>query len=53
LLDLIQLCVTFDGRNHAPEETKQWLEEAGFADVEYQQMSLLNTNSVLRGYKRQ
>lgn len=53
LLDLIQLCVTFDGRNHAPEETKKWLEEAGFADVEYRQMTLLNTNSVLRGYKRQ
>lgn len=50
-LDLIQLCVTESGRNHAPEETRQWLEEAGFRDVEFRSMTLLNTNSYLRGYK--
>lgn len=51
-LDLVQLCVTADGRNHAPGETRQWLEDAGFKDIEYCRMSLLNTNSFLRGYKR-
>jgi len=51
-LDLVQLCVTTHGRNHAPGETRRWLEDAGFKDVEYQQMTLLNTNSFLRGYKR-
>lgn len=51
-LDLVQLCVTAEGRNHAPGETRRWLEDAGFTDVEYQRMTLLNTNSLLRGYKR-
>jgi len=50
-LDLIQLCVTDNGRNHAPGETRQWLEEAGFVDVEFHPMTLINTNSFLRGYK--
>lgn len=50
-LDLIQLCVTDNGRNHAPGETTRWLEEAGFRDIEYCPMTLLNTNSFLRGYK--
>jgi SAM-dependent methyltransferase len=50
-LDLIQLCVTDHGRNHAPGETRRWLEEAGFRDVEYCSMTLLNTNSFLRGYR--
>jgi 3-hydroxy-5-methyl-1-naphthoate 3-O-methyltransferase len=51
-LDLVQLCVTAEGRNHALGETARWLEDAGFTDVEYQRMTLLNTNSFLRGYKR-
>ena len=50
-LDLIQLCVTENGRNHSPGETRCWLEEAGFRDVEFNAMTLLNTNSYLRGYK--
>ncbi|MDA8097991.1 MAG: methyltransferase [Nitrospiraceae bacterium] len=50
-LDLIQLCVTDKGRNHAPKETRQWLEDAGFRNVEYCAMTLMNTNSYLRGYK--
>jgi len=50
-LDLIQLCVTENGRNHAPGETRLWLEEAGFKNIEYCAMTLLNTNSYLRGYK--
>jgi SAM-dependent methyltransferase len=50
-LDLIQLCVTANGRNHSPRETKRWLEEAGFKDIEFCAMTLLNTNSFLRGHK--
>jgi hypothetical protein len=50
-LDLIQLCVTENGRNHAPAETRQWLEDAGFRNIEFCGMTLLNTNSYLRGYK--
>jgi len=51
LLDLIQLCVTSNGRNHSVAETRCWLEEAGFRDIEFCSMVLLNTNSFLRGYK--
>ena len=50
-LDLIQLCVTENGRNHSPGETRRWLEEAGFRTIEFSAMTLLNTNSYLRGYK--
>lgn len=52
LLDLVQLCITTEGRNHSEAETRQWLEEAGFADIELCPMTLLNTNSYLRGYKK-
>jgi SAM-dependent methyltransferase len=51
LLDLIQLCITAEGRNHSAAETKTWLEEAGFANIEFSAMTLFNTNSFLRGYK--
>jgi hypothetical protein len=51
LLDLIQLCITADGRNHSVGETRQWMEEAGFNNIQYCPMTLLNTNSYLRGYK--
>jgi SAM-dependent methyltransferase len=50
-LDLIQLCVTDNGRNHSPLETRRWLEEAGFRNIEFCAMTLLNTNSYLLGYK--
>jgi SAM-dependent methyltransferase len=50
-LDLIMLCVTDSGRNHSPEETKHWLEEAGFMNIEFCRMTMLNTNSFIRGYK--
>jgi SAM-dependent methyltransferase len=53
LLDLIQLCCTGHGRNHTVEETRRWMEEAGFSNIQYSRMSLLNTNSLLRGYKLQ
>lgn len=51
LLDLIQLCITAEGRNHSVAETTRWLEEAGFAHVEHCRMTLLNTNSFLRARK--
>jgi cyclopropane fatty-acyl-phospholipid synthase-like methyltransferase len=51
LIDLMQLCMTVDGRNHTVRETKQWLESAGFVNVEFCSMSMMNTNSFVRGYK--
>jgi SAM-dependent methyltransferase len=51
LLDLLELCITTAGRNHSVAETRQWLEEAGFCDVEFCPMSLFNENSYLRGYR--
>jgi SAM-dependent methyltransferase len=51
ILDLMMLCSTQDGRNHAPEETVTWLNEAGFKETEFCSMSFFNTNSFLRGYK--
>lgn len=50
-MDLIQLCVTTEGRNHTVGETKEWLKDAGFEDIQYNSMSMLNTNSFLRAYK--
>jgi ubiquinone/menaquinone biosynthesis C-methylase UbiE len=52
LLDLIQLCTTAVGKNHSVGETRRWMEEAGFKNIEYCPMTLLNTNSYLRGYKK-
>lgn len=50
-LDLIQLCITERGRNHTVAETTDWLRAAGFDRIEHTPMSLLNTNSYLRGYR--
>lgn len=50
-LDLIQLCVTTDGRNHSVGETRRWMEEAGYQDIQFCGMTLLNTNSFIRGYR--
>lgn len=50
-VDLAQLCTTSAGRNHSLKETKEWLEQAGFINAEYNQMSFFNNNSFLRGYK--
>ena len=52
LLDLIQLCITESGRNHSVGETRAWLEESGFTDIEHVSMTLTNTNSFLRAWKR-
>jgi SAM-dependent methyltransferase len=50
-MDIIQLCVTPEGRNHSVGETREWLEEAGFDEIQYNPMTILNTNSFLRAYK--
>lgn len=51
LIDLFQLCVTPAGRNHSVKETTRWMEEAGFVNVQFCPMTMLNTNSFLRGYR--
>lgn len=51
-VDLGCLCFTAGGRNHSRAEVREWLEGAGFGDVEQNRMSLLNANSFVRGYKR-
>lgn len=51
VMDLILLCTTSSGRNHSVAEARQWMEEAGFSNMEYRAMGLANTNSLLRGYK--
>ncbi len=51
LLDLLELCITTAGRNHSVAETRHWLEEAGFGNLEFCPMSLFNENSYLRGYR--
>jgi SAM-dependent methyltransferase len=51
-LDLGCLCFTAGGRNHSMAETRRWMEEAGFVDIEEHRMSVLNTNSFMRGHKR-
>ena len=51
LLDLVQLCITENGRNHAVAETRHWLEDAGFTNIQFSAMTLLNTNGFLRGYR--
>ena len=50
-LDLVQMCITDEGRNHTEAETREWMHEAGFRDISYAPMSLVNTNSFLRGYR--
>ena len=52
LVDLIELCITESGRNHTVSETMAWLAEAGFTDVEHLPMTIFNTNSLLRAWKR-
>jgi SAM-dependent methyltransferase len=51
-LDLNLLCTTQHGSNHTIAETRTWMEEAGFIDIEYCPMSVLGVNSYLRGYKK-
>ncbi len=51
ILDLVMLCGSQRGENHSVEETTAWLTEAGFAEIEHCPMSMLNTNSYVRGRK--
>jgi len=50
-VDLLQMVMTADGRNHTVSETQRWMEEAGFGQVEYRKMTIFSANSYLRGYK--
>jgi SAM-dependent methyltransferase len=50
-LDLLELCITSAGRNHSVAETKLWLEEAGFSNLQFCPMSLFNENSFIRAYR--
>jgi len=50
-VDLQLLCTTQTGRNHTAEETKRWLHEAGFVNIEYCPMSVYGANRFVRGYK--
>jgi len=50
-VDLNLLCTTQHGRNHTVEETKRWLEETGFVNIEYNPMSVYGTTSFVRGHK--
>ncbi|WP_405792555.1 methyltransferase [Streptomyces sp. NBC_01506] len=52
LLDLLQLCITDAGRNHTVAETRTWLTDAGFQDVEYVELSADNVNGFMRAWKR-
>ena len=52
MLDLVQLCITDEGRNHSVGETRRWMEEAGYSDIKFSAMNLLNTNGYLRGYRK-
>jgi len=52
IVDLLQLCLTKNGRNHAVGETRNWMEEAGYTDITFSPMTLLNTNGYLRGYRK-
>jgi SAM-dependent methyltransferase len=49
LLDLLELCITKRGRNHSVAETRSWMTEAGFSNLQFCPMSLFNENSFLRG----
>lgn len=49
LLNLIQRVATPLGRNHAIGETKEWLEQVGFQNVQHVRFSLWNVCSCLIG----
>jgi 3-hydroxy-5-methyl-1-naphthoate 3-O-methyltransferase len=49
LLNLIQRVATPDGRNHTINETKEWMEEAGFRNVHHIHLSVWNVCSCLLG----
>lgn len=49
--DLIMLCTSESGHNHSVSDTRSWLADAGFVDIEYHAMSVFNPCSIVRGYK--
>jgi cyclopropane fatty-acyl-phospholipid synthase-like methyltransferase len=49
LLNLIQRVATPNGRNHAIGETREWMEQAGFQNVQFVRFSLWNVCSCLIG----
>ena len=49
LLNLIQRIATPTGRNHAFGETRAWMEQVGFREVEHVRLSLWNVCSCLVG----
>ena len=49
LLNLLQRVATPHGRNHAIGETREWMEQAGFQNIEYVRLSLWNVCSCLIG----
>jgi precorrin-6B methylase 2 len=49
LLNLIQRVATPDGRNHAIGETKAWMEQAGFTNLQYRSFAAWNVCSCLIG----
>ena len=51
LLNLTQRVASAKGRNHAFSETKQWMEDAGFTNIEYVRFSIWNVNSCLIGVR--
>jgi len=51
LLNLLQRVATPDGRNHAIGETTQWMEDAGFVDIELFPFSPWNVCRALVGRK--
>ena len=50
-LDLVQLCTTDHGHNHTVDDTRAWLQAAGFDRFEVCPMSVYNTNSFIRAYR--
>jgi N,N-dimethyltransferase len=50
-LDLAMLTTTTEGRNHSVDETRGWMEEAGFRDIELHPFTFFNPNACLRGFR--
>lgn len=48
-VDLAMLATTRTGRNHSVEETRRWMEEAGFRNLELHSLGLFNPNAMLQG----
>lgn len=49
LLNLTQCVASEHGQNHAITETRRWMEQAGFCNIEHIRFSLWNVNSCLVG----